>query len=157
MRKLLYSPWQTLGIPFALPPIGQPHQSPPLPVPGTGRAASGGALDPEPPRATGVGPEFPRVFFRCFPLIPQELRVFWTIFPEFLKSDVSHPIFPKLDSCPDIVVRIQFFSFFFVFFARIGSIRVHRPRKCNNKPGPISGKVVEILSDLGKKLSRNFF
>ena len=34
MRKLLYSPWQTLGVPFALTPIGQLHQSPPSPVPG---------------------------------------------------------------------------------------------------------------------------
>ena len=34
MRKLLYSPWQTLSIPFALTPIGQLHQSPPSPVPG---------------------------------------------------------------------------------------------------------------------------
>jgi len=28
MRKLLNSPWQPLGIPFALTPIGQLHQSP---------------------------------------------------------------------------------------------------------------------------------
>jgi len=34
MRKLLYSPWQTLEVPSALTPIGQLHQSPPLPVPG---------------------------------------------------------------------------------------------------------------------------
>ena len=34
MRKLLYSPWQTLGVPSALTPIGQLHQSPPSPVPG---------------------------------------------------------------------------------------------------------------------------
>jgi len=33
MRKLLYSPWQTLSIPSALTPIGQLHQSPPSPVP----------------------------------------------------------------------------------------------------------------------------
>ena len=37
---------------------------------GTGRAASGGALAPEPPRATWVGPEFPQEFFRV------ESRVF---------------------------------------------------------------------------------
>ena len=37
--------------------------------PATGRAASGGALSLEPPRATGVGPEFPRIFFEigCLP------------------------------------------------------------------------------------------
>jgi len=29
MRKLLYSPWQALGVPFALTPIGQLHESPP--------------------------------------------------------------------------------------------------------------------------------
>jgi len=34
MRKLLYSPWQTLRVPFALTPIGQLHQSLPSPVPG---------------------------------------------------------------------------------------------------------------------------
>ena len=34
MRKLLYSPWQTLGGPFAFTHIGQLHQSPPSPVPG---------------------------------------------------------------------------------------------------------------------------
>jgi len=34
MQKLLFSPWQTLGVPFALTPIGQLHQSPPSPVPG---------------------------------------------------------------------------------------------------------------------------
>ena len=33
MRKLLYSPWQTLSIPFALTTVGQLHQSPPSPVP----------------------------------------------------------------------------------------------------------------------------
>jgi len=33
-RGLLYSPWQPLGIPFALTPIGQLHQSPPSPIPG---------------------------------------------------------------------------------------------------------------------------
>jgi len=30
MRKLLYSPWQTLSIPSALTPIGQLHQYPPF-------------------------------------------------------------------------------------------------------------------------------
>ena len=35
------------------------------------------------PLATGVRLEFPRDFFRCFPLIPRELRVFRTIFPYF--------------------------------------------------------------------------
>jgi len=34
MWKLLYSPWQTLGVPSALTPIGQLHQSPTSPVPG---------------------------------------------------------------------------------------------------------------------------
>jgi len=36
MRALLHleSRWQTLGIPFALTPIGQFHQSPPSPVAG---------------------------------------------------------------------------------------------------------------------------
>jgi len=48
------------------------------------------------------------------------------------------------------VVRFQFFYFPPVFSARNGLIRVHRPRKCNNKPCPISGKEVEILSDLEK-------
>ena len=32
MRKLLYSPWQTLGVPFALTPNDQLHQCPPSPV-----------------------------------------------------------------------------------------------------------------------------
>ena len=32
MRKLLYSPWQTFGVPSVLIPIGQLHQSPPSPV-----------------------------------------------------------------------------------------------------------------------------
>ena len=32
-----------------------------LPVGALGRMASGGALFPEPPRATGVGPEPPRI------------------------------------------------------------------------------------------------
>ena len=34
MRKLLYSPWQTLSIPFALTPIGQLHQWYPGRLPG---------------------------------------------------------------------------------------------------------------------------
>ena len=33
-RGLLYSPWQPLGIPSYVTPIGQLHQSPPLPIPG---------------------------------------------------------------------------------------------------------------------------
>ena len=32
MRKLFYSPWQTLGVPFVLTPISQLHQSLPLPI-----------------------------------------------------------------------------------------------------------------------------
>jgi len=41
MRKLLSSPWQTLGVPSALTPIGQLHQFPPSPVPGDlGRCSS---------------------------------------------------------------------------------------------------------------------
>jgi len=31
---ILGSPWQPLGIPFAITPIGQPHQSSPSPIPG---------------------------------------------------------------------------------------------------------------------------
>ena len=34
MWKLLFSPWQTLGVPFAFTPIGLLHQSPPSPVAG---------------------------------------------------------------------------------------------------------------------------
>jgi len=37
MREILYSPWQTMGLPFALKLIGQLHQlvqSSPLPDPG---------------------------------------------------------------------------------------------------------------------------
>jgi len=34
MGKILYLPWQTLDVPFALTPIGQFHQSPPSSVPG---------------------------------------------------------------------------------------------------------------------------
>ena len=30
----LNKPWQPLGIPFAITPIGQLHQSPPSPIPG---------------------------------------------------------------------------------------------------------------------------
>jgi len=33
-RELLYSPWPPLGIPPAITPIGQLHQSPPSPIPG---------------------------------------------------------------------------------------------------------------------------
>jgi len=33
-RGLLCSPWQHLGIPSAITPIGQLHQSPPSPIPG---------------------------------------------------------------------------------------------------------------------------
>jgi len=33
-RGLLYSPWQPLGIPSAMTPIGQLHQTPPSPIPG---------------------------------------------------------------------------------------------------------------------------
>ena len=33
-RGLLYSPWQPLGILFAITPIGQLHQSLPSPIPG---------------------------------------------------------------------------------------------------------------------------
>jgi len=33
-RGLLYSPWQPLGIPSAITPISQLHQSPPSPIPG---------------------------------------------------------------------------------------------------------------------------
>jgi len=34
MQKLLYSPWQALGVPYTLTPISQPHESQPSPVPG---------------------------------------------------------------------------------------------------------------------------
>jgi len=33
MWTLLYSPWQTLGVPSTLTHIGQLHKSPPSPVP----------------------------------------------------------------------------------------------------------------------------
>ena len=33
-QGLHYSPWQPLGIPSAITPIGQLHQSPPSPIPG---------------------------------------------------------------------------------------------------------------------------
>ena len=59
--------------------LGNPWESPPLKHPsviftslrprlfqGTGRAASGGALDPEQPRATGVGPEILPIFNPLF-------------------------------------------------------------------------------------------
>jgi len=61
-----------LGNPLESPPPQHPSVSStslrPHALQGTGRAASGGALAPEPPRATGVGPEFPRVFFAVFHL-----------------------------------------------------------------------------------------
>jgi len=40
-----------------------------------GRAASGWALAPEPPRAIGVGPEFPHILARPFP--PYFFHRFW--------------------------------------------------------------------------------
>jgi len=45
-----------------------------------GRTASGGALAPQPPRTTGVGPEFPRIMASPFP--PH-------FFSLFLRSGVS--------------------------------------------------------------------
>jgi len=95
----IYLPWQPLGIPSAITPLRQLHQSPPSPIPGDRargkrRGFSPGAAAHHRSRTRGVFP-------RCFPLISRELRVFWTIFPVFLKSDVSHSIFPK----SDIVVR----------------------------------------------------
>jgi len=45
-----------------------------------GRAASGGVLESEPLRATGVGPEFPQIIASPFPPLPP---------PRFLRSDVS--------------------------------------------------------------------
>jgi len=76
-RGLNHPKWKPLGIPFAMTPLGQLHQSSPSPVPGDRArgirrgfspcgAQYGGALAPEPLRATGVGPEFPRVFFSLF-------------------------------------------------------------------------------------------
>jgi len=54
----------TLRIPSAITPLGQLYQSPPSLIQRTGRAASGGALALEPPRATRNTPEFIRIF--CF-------------------------------------------------------------------------------------------
>ena len=44
MQKLLYSPWQTLGVHFALTPIGQLHQSLPSPVLGDRSVQSVGSI-----------------------------------------------------------------------------------------------------------------
>jgi len=52
----------------------------------TARMAIGGALVPELPRATGVGPDFVRIVGRCNPFFSHFPRFFFI----FWRSDVSH-------------------------------------------------------------------
>jgi len=56
------TPWQTLEISFVKTPLSQITTLRPLHCRGTGRAASGGVLVPEPPLATRSQPETIRVF-----------------------------------------------------------------------------------------------
>ena len=56
------TPWQTLEISFVKTPLSQITTLRPLHCRGTGRAASGGVLVPEPPHATRSQPEPIRVF-----------------------------------------------------------------------------------------------
>jgi len=70
------------------------------------RAASGGASTPEPPRATGVGPEFQLFFVGVFHF--------------FLKSNVSHLIFLRSDN-------YMFFCLFFTFPVVVESFLVCFP------------------------------
>ena len=58
-----------------------------------GRAASGGALARQPPRATGVGPQPLRI----------SSSLLWSVFPAFLRSDIS--------STRNLKSDIIFFSF----------------------------------------------
>jgi len=57
MQKLFCSPWQILGVPFALTSIGQLRQSPPSPVPGERARGKRRGFSPQPPRATRFTPE----------------------------------------------------------------------------------------------------
>ena len=67
-----------------------------------GRAASGGALAPEPPRATGVGPEFPLIYVylwknsTLFPRLDFSEPCFLLLFPAFLRSDKIATFFPEI-------------------------------------------------------------
>jgi len=58
-----------------------------------GRAASGGALAPQPPRATGVGPEAPLVFFVEFFTLYCGSRVFFWVFSLF--GEIGRLLDPK--------------------------------------------------------------
>jgi len=60
--------------------------------PATGRAANGGALAQELPRATGVGPELPRIVGHSHPFLP--------LFPQdrtFQTSDLKFDIVVKFE------------------------------------------------------------
>ena len=62
-----------------------------------GRAASGGALTPQPPRVTGVGPEFLRIFN----------PVFWSIFLTIFVIGRLPRFFPRTILRSNIVVRMK--------------------------------------------------
>jgi len=70
----------------------------------------------------------------------------------FSRLDFSAPFFPLL--FPNKVVRSQKFWWETSVLARNGLIRGHRPRKCKNRPCPISEKKVEILSDFRKMVQK---
>jgi len=90
MRKLLYSPWQTLGVPFALTPIGQLHQSPPSPVPGDRARGKRTGFSPgaaaRQRRRTRVSTNLQSTFFLCFPVseVGRLPRIF------FAKPEIGH-------------------------------------------------------------------
>jgi len=76
---LFHPRWQTLGVPFALTPIGQLRQSPPSSVPGDWARGK-----PQSRRAPQESDQSLHVFFPpVFHSLRGELRVFWTIFPVF--------------------------------------------------------------------------
>jgi len=55
-RELLHTPWQPLGIPFAITPLSYLYQSLPSPIPGD-RARGKRSVAPEPPRTTLYQPQ----------------------------------------------------------------------------------------------------
>jgi len=97
MRKLLYSPWQTLKVPFAITSIGQLHQSPPSPVPGD--RARGKQRAPDPP--SQPLPISNPLFF-SISLILSEIGRLPRVF--FAKSEIRHSSLSDLN----------FFGFFAV-------------------------------------------